>query len=301
MSSEGGNAGMRIMFFMFLIFWGALIIGVSIITLSAAKQTIGSAHLVARRYFNISNDPLHINEFKSWNYENVNGSGNGNGNGTFSNTNQSSNSSGRGSGSGILHGNSESSGLTSYVMNLAQHEHHHSHNHNHDIDKNGKAKVRSDTASLKLTTGDIISNIASDIASKSKISSKVKVSPNMQKQRQRHMHRHRHRRRQLTRTNTGSSSGIGIGTGIELLSLGKPVKSSVRGNLGPADVVTSEYTKDWLHDRWQAAKNMKGEPIPGEHFLEIDLQREALISHIVIDWEDGYSDRYVRHYIMCEF
>lgn len=36
-----------------------------------------------------------------------------------------------------------------------------------------------------------------------------------------------------------------------LVSLGKPVTASVRGNLGPASVVTNERVDDWLKDRWQ--------------------------------------------------
>lgn len=35
---------------------------------------------------------------------------------------------------------------------------------------------------------------------------------------------------------------------------------------------------------------MGGRPIPGEHYVEIDLQRLCLIEKVVIDWEDGYSD-----------
>ena len=42
-----------------------------------------------------------------------------------------------------------------------------------------------------------------------------------------------------------------------LLSAGRPATASVRGNLGEPGVVTNEATADWLHDRWQAAKNMK--------------------------------------------
>ena len=42
-----------------------------------------------------------------------------------------------------------------------------------------------------------------------------------------------------------------------LLSAGRPAAASVRGNLGEPGVVTNEATADWLHDRWQAAKNMK--------------------------------------------
>lgn len=36
-----------------------------------------------------------------------------------------------------------------------------------------------------------------------------------------------------------------------LISLGKPVTASVRGNLGPSSVVTNERVEDWLKDRWQ--------------------------------------------------
>lgn len=37
----------------------------------------------------------------------------------------------------------------------------------------------------------------------------------------------------------------------QLVSLGKPVASDVRGNLGPPSVVTNEKVADWLADRWQ--------------------------------------------------
>jgi hypothetical protein len=37
---------------------------------------------------------------------------------------------------------------------------------------------------------------------------------------------------------------------------------------------------------------MKGDPIPGVHYLEIDLQGEYRVTQIVIDWEDGYSENY---------
>lgn len=77
---------------------------------------------------------------------------------------------------------------------------------------------------------------------------------------------------------------------IILLSFNRPVTSDVRGNLGSPSVVTNENVNDWLKDRWQAAKNMNGEPIPGEHWLEIDLQRVCMIHRLLIDWEDAYSD-----------
>jgi hypothetical protein len=40
-----------------------------------------------------------------------------------------------------------------------------------------------------------------------------------------------------------------------------------------------------------AAIDMGGRPIPGEHWLEVDLGQEyPRITRIMIDWEDGYSD-----------
>lgn len=46
-----------------------------------------------------------------------------------------------------------------------------------------------------------------------------------------------------------------------LVSLGKPVASSVRGNLGPASVVTNESIEDWLKDRWQGLHFLPTTPI----------------------------------------
>ena len=77
-----------------------------------------------------------------------------------------------------------------------------------------------------------------------------------------------------------------------LLSLHRPVKSDVWGNLGPPSVVTDESVEDWLKDRWQAALNMRGEPIPGSHWLEIDLLRECCVTKFLIDWEVAHSTRY---------
>ena len=74
-----------------------------------------------------------------------------------------------------------------------------------------------------------------------------------------------------------------------LLSSGKPATASVRGNLGPATVVTSESTADWLTDRWQAAADMSGTPIPGEHWVEIDLEHIASLSRVVLDWETAHA------------
>jgi hypothetical protein len=38
-----------------------------------------------------------------------------------------------------------------------------------------------------------------------------------------------------------------------------------------------------------AAKNMNGEPIPGEHWVEIDLGNLYRIRKLLIDWETAYS------------
>lgn len=78
-----------------------------------------------------------------------------------------------------------------------------------------------------------------------------------------------------------------------LLSEHRPCISDVLGNLGPPSVVTDQSVGDWLKDRWQSAMNMRGEPIPGEHFLEIDLQRPCTITKIVLDWEDAYCAHYM--------
>ena len=103
----------------------------------------------------------------------------------------------------------------------------------------------------------------------------------------------------------------GVETG--LLSNGRPATASVRGNLGPASVVTSGVTADWLKDRWQAASNMQGTPIPGEHWVAVELAtvslaRSAIMlaclhascwrsqacnaARFVLDWETARADDY---------
>ena len=78
-----------------------------------------------------------------------------------------------------------------------------------------------------------------------------------------------------------------------LLSAHRPVTSDVRGNLGEPSVVTDESVADWLKDRWQSARNMRGEPIPGEHYLEIDLgESSSTFTKVLLDWEDAYCDSY---------
>jgi allantoicase len=77
-----------------------------------------------------------------------------------------------------------------------------------------------------------------------------------------------------------------------LLSQDRHVLSSVRGNLGPPSVVVSEIMDDWLTDRWQAARNMGGDPIPGRHWLIVDLLNASVIERVLIDWEVALSNDY---------
>ncbi len=73
-----------------------------------------------------------------------------------------------------------------------------------------------------------------------------------------------------------------------MVQLTLPV-SDVRGNLAHATVVTNEaaqvlllllllllfslckmtFVQDWLKDRWQAAADMNGTPLPGPHWLQV--------------------------------
>jgi hypothetical protein len=74
-----------------------------------------------------------------------------------------------------------------------------------------------------------------------------------------------------------------------ILSLNRPVTSDVKGNLGAPNVITNNKIENWLTDRWQAASDMGGTPIPGKHYLTINLQRLCKIENIDLDWEDAYS------------
>ena len=76
---------------------------------------------------------------------------------------------------------------------------------------------------------------------------------------------------------------------LSLLSTGRPAKADVRGNLAAPTVITDESTADWLADRWQAAANMQGEPIPGPHWVEVDLERVAEVRSMLLDWETAHA------------
>ena len=59
---------------------------------------------------------------------------------------------------------------------------------------------------------------------------------------------------------------------------------SVRGNLGPCDVVIQGTPgSDWLKDRWQAASDMGGTAIKGRHWIELDLGRSVAARRVLID------------------
>jgi hypothetical protein len=77
-----------------------------------------------------------------------------------------------------------------------------------------------------------------------------------------------------------------------LLSSGLPVQASARGNLGEPSVVTSEAVEDWLAHRWQAAANMQGEPLPGEHWLLLDLGEPCLLTGFLLDFEKAHAEKY---------
>lgn len=77
-----------------------------------------------------------------------------------------------------------------------------------------------------------------------------------------------------------------------LLSAGCPAAADVRGNLGPASVITSSVNEDWLRHRWQAAADMGGTPIKGPHWVQTDLQHPAAVSKVVIDFETAFADDY---------
>ena len=92
--------------------------------------------------------------------------------------------------------------------------------------------------------------------------------------------------------NTDSSNDKDMLENIAKLAV--KVTSSVRGNLGPPKVVINEKSDDWLKDRWQAAKNMQGVPIPGRHFIQLAFDKSiSKISSITLDFETAFSKSFV--------
>jgi len=80
---------------------------------------------------------------------------------------------------------------------------------------------------------------------------------------------------------------------VKTLTRHKPATASVRGNLGPAGALTDSKNSDWLKDRWQAAKDMTGSPLPLPVSLEIDLERQSMLTSVVLDWETAYASKYL--------
>ena len=79
-----------------------------------------------------------------------------------------------------------------------------------------------------------------------------------------------------------------------LVSADAVVTASVRGNLGPSAVVVNGKAENWLEDRWQAAKDMNGTPIPGEHFVMLRFARPVVtLEKITLDWETAMATKFV--------
>jgi hypothetical protein len=60
-------------------------------------------------------------------------------------------------------------------------------------------------------------------------------------------------------------------------------------------VIQAKPGSDWIHDRWQAASNMHGKQIPGEHWIQLEFEGNTAVvaDKIVLDWETAYADEYV--------
>ena len=79
---------------------------------------------------------------------------------------------------------------------------------------------------------------------------------------------------------------------LMLLSAGRPARASARGNLAPPDVVTSAQSTDWLRDRWQAAADLSGTPLPGAQWISVALAAGCVASQVLLDWETARADDY---------
>ena len=47
-----------------------------------------------------------------------------------------------------------------------------------------------------------------------------------------------------------------------------------------------------MTDRWQAAANMAGEPLPGEHWVEIDLEGASRVAAVEVLWEKALARKW---------
>ena len=81
--------------------------------------------------------------------------------------------------------------------------------------------------------------------------------------------------------------------GLELVSRGAKATADAHGNLGAPSVVVQDVPgADWLKDRWQAASDMGGTAIPGEHWIALRLRGLSTVLRARLDWEAAYCDDY---------
>lgn len=83
----------------------------------------------------------------------------------------------------------------------------------------------------------------------------------------------------------------------KLLSRSQDVKvtADVRGNLGPIEVIKQANPgTNWIKDRWQAASDMHGTAIKGQHWVTLEFSSRSTInvSKVVIDWEAAYAKKF---------
>ena len=116
----------------------------------------------------------------------------------------------------------------------------------------------------------------------------------------RKIHHEMHNKQLLRNSNTHNQSKVieSYYTSSKLISRSDKVRitSSVRGNLGPASVLSqSPPGQDWIKDRWQAAGDMHGTAIKGSHWVMLDFTdiSEVYITKIVLDWETAYAKDYL--------
>lgn len=48
-----------------------------------------------------------------------------------------------------------------------------------------------------------------------------------------------------------------------------------------------------------AALNMGGRPIPGPHWVDVDLGRLCVVERAMIDWEDAFSNSWTLEVAYC--
>ena len=78
------------------------------------------------------------------------------------------------------------------------------------------------------------------------------------------------------------------------------VTTDVHGNLAaPHPTLLDPNGTDWIHDRWQAASDMHGTAIRGQHWVQLDWRTSSsnrstriVPSRIILDWETSFSNDY---------